>query len=342
MLEKKFFGLTQNNQEVYSYTLKNKFLKIEVLNLGGIIKNIIILDEDREENIVLAYDKVESYEKSPTYFGAITGRVAGRIKNAHLKLKGQDIYLEKNDGENNLHGGFNSLNSKLWEVTTTENENEIVLSYVSPHMENNFPAEIKFEVKYTLEGRSLVISYLGIPDRETYINLTNHTYFNLSGDAKKNILDEKIQIMADKFIRVDKNIIPIGISEVYGSFDLRESRDFRNLFLSKDEQILNAGVGIDHGFVLNENSTIKARYEDSYSGRILEIETDQPVIVMYTGNYLENTPNLENNKIAQKYLGVCLETQDYPDIQNLIMDKMKIYSPTQHYKQKTKYKFIKK
>ena len=311
------FGKTERGEDVYSYTLSNDFLKVEILNLGGIIRGVYLLEDEKKENLVLSYDDVRSYEISTTYFGAITGRVAGRIK---------------------------SLNSKVWDVIYYENNKEkqkLVLKYTSPHLENNFPATVDFEVSYTLNENNIIIEYLAVPDRETYINLTNHTYFNLTGNAKNNILNEKIYIEADDFIEVDKETIPTKISKVYGAFDLKAGKEFSDIFSSTDIQNTNVGNGIDHGFVLNKDKKIKCRCEDLENNRMLEIETDQPVVVMYTGNYLEGTPTLSGNIIPKKYYGFCLETQDYPDVYNIKQESMKIYSPDNHYTQKSIYRFKK-
>lgn len=339
-----YFGKTERGGDVYSYTLSNDFLKVEILNLGGIIRGVYLLEDEKKENLVLSYDDVRSYEISTTYFGAITGRVAGRIKNAVLKIGEKSYQLEKNDGNNNLHGGIKSLNSKVWDVIYYENNNEkqkLVLKYTSPHLENNFPATVDFEVSYTLNENNIIIEYLAVPDRETYINLTNHTYFNLTGNAKNNILNEKIYIEADDFIEVDKETIPTKISKVYGAFDLKAGKEFSDIFSSTDIQNTNVGNGIDHGFVLNKDKKIKCRCEDLENNRMLEIETDQPVVVMYTGNYLEGTPTLSGNIIPKKYYGFCLETQDYPDVYNIKQESMKIYSPDNHYTQKSIYRFKK-
>lgn len=339
-----YFGKTINGEDVYSYVLNNDFLKVEILNLGGIIKGVYLLEDEKKENLVLSYDNVKSYEISTTYFGAITGRVAGRIKNAILKIGEKSYQLEKNDGNNNLHGGIKSLNNKVWEVVYYENNSDnqkLTLKYISPHLENNFPAKVEFEVSYTLSDNNIVIEYLAVPDRETYINLTNHTYFNLTGNAKSNILNEKIYIEADNFIEVDKEIIPIKISKVHGAFDLKEGKKFKDIFSSTDIQNINVGSGIDHGFVLNQEKKLKCRCEDLESNRVLEIETDQPVVVMYTGNYLKGTPTLSNDIIPEKYYGFCLETQDYPDIYNLKREEMKIYSSDNPYTQKSIYRFSK-
>lgn len=343
-IEKVKFSETKDKKTVYSYKLINSKIEIEILNYGGIIKSINFPDRNgKKENIVLSYDNLESYTKDVTYFGCITGRVAGRIKNGILKINEENYQLELNNNKNNLHGGFNALNNKVWDVVSEEIGNDflkIVMCYRSPHMENNFPANVDFTVSYTLRESTLEIDYIGVPDRETYINLTNHTYFNLNGDVKRDILEQKIFIFANEYISVDEEIIPVEILPVMNSvFDLTKGRKFKEIFNSQENQIKIVGNGIDHGFILDKKHIKKCRCEDIESGRILEIETDQPVVVLYTGNYLENTDVLVNNIKPHKYCGFCLETQDYPDIKNLIEEKMEIYSSNNPYIQKTKYSF---
>ncbi|MCQ8211036.1 galactose mutarotase [Cetobacterium somerae] len=343
-IEKVKFSETKDKKTVYSYKLINSKIEIEILNYGGIIKSINFPDRNgKKENIVLSYDNLESYTKDVTYFGCITGRVAGRIKNGILKINEENYQLELNNNKNNLHGGFNALNNKVWDVVSEEIGNDflkIVMCYRSPHMENNFPANVEFTVSYTLRESTLEIDYIGVPDRETYINLTNHTYFNLSGDAKRDILDQKIFIFANEYISVDEEIIPVEILPVMDSvFDLTKGRKFKEIFNSQENQIKIVGNGIDHGFILDKKHIKKCRCEDIESGRILEIETDQPVVVLYTGNYLENTDVLASDIKPHKYYGFCLETQDYPDIKNLIEEKMEIYNSSNPYIQKTKYSF---
>ena len=349
-IEKIKFGETKDEQTIYSYKLINSDLEVEILNYGGIIKSIFVPDKNGiKENIVLSYDNLESYTKDATYFGCVTGRIAGRIagriKNGILKI-GEDSYqLELNNGKNNLHGGFNALNNKVWNVISEEiGENfvKIIISYKSPHLENNFPGNVDFTVSYTFQNTALEIQYTGIPDRDTYLNLTNHTYFNLSGNAKRDILDEKLYIFAEKYISVDEETIPVETKSVENTrFDLRSGVNFKEIISSNENQIKIVNGGIDYGFVLNQNSITKCICEDAESGRYLKIETDQPVVILYTGNYLENTDYLSNNIKPLKHHGFCLETQDYPDIKNLIEEKMKIYNSSNSYFQKTRYIFEK-
>lgn len=343
-IEKTLFGKIENNQAIYSYKLINSEIEVEILNYGGIIKSIIVPNRyGIKENIVLSYDDIESYRKDITYFGCITGRVAGRIKNGLLQINNKSYQLEINNNKNHLHGGFNALNNKIWKVVSEEigpDFLKLTLNYKSPHLENNFPANVDFTVTYTLKNSSLEINYFGLPDQDTYLNLTNHTYFNLAGNAKTDILKEKITIFADKFINIDKDVIPTKITNVDNSiFDLRQGKIYEDIFKSSDKQISIVGNGIDHGFILNKKFNINCVCEDFESGRILEIITDQPVVVLYTGNYLEKTDLLSNKISPKKYHGFCLETQDYPDIQNLISKKMKIYNLENPYTQKTLYIF---
>lgn len=343
-IEKTLFGKIENDQAIYSYKLINSEIEVEILNYGGIIKSIVVPDRNGiKENIVLSYDNIKSYQKDITYFGCITGRIAGRIKKGLLKINNKSYQLELNNNKNHLHGGFNALNNKIWKVTSEEIGRDflkLTLNYKSPHLENNFPANVDFTVTYTLKNSSLEINYFGLPDQDTYLNLTNHTYFNLSGNAKKDISKEKITIFADEFINVDNDIIPTKITNVENSiFDLRRGQIYEDIFKSSNEQVSIVGNGIDHGFILNKKFTLNCICEDFESGRLLEIVTDQPVVVLYTGNYLEKTDLLCNKISPLKYYGFCLETQDYPDIQNLISEKMKIYNLENPYIQKTIYTF---
>lgn len=341
LAEKKQFGITKNGEKVYSYILKNDFIEVEILNFGGTIRRIMTPDKNgKMENIVLGFDSVSEYEKHiGIHFGAIVGRNAGRIKDGELVIKGTKYQLEKNNGGNNLHGYPDFFAEKVWNGETFEDGEDVglILTRVSPHLEANFPGEVEFTVKYTLRENKLIVEYDGKASEDTYINLTNHSYFNLSGDLKRNIDNQKIMLCCDRYIKVDEKTLPVEITDVKESImDLRNGKRFKDIFESDDEQIKIVGNGIDHPFIFNEvGDSVKARLEDEESGRTLEVKTDQPVGVIYTGNYVHEAEVLANGVKAEDHLGVCIETQDYPDVLKFLPEKGKIYNKINGYKQKT-------
>ncbi|MGL5280054.1 MAG: aldose epimerase family protein [Cetobacterium sp.] len=338
------FGETRDKEEVYVYKLFGKNIEVEVLNYGCIIKSIFTPDKNGNfKNIVASFNDFESYENCPVFVGCITGRVAGRIKKGILKIK-EDVYqLEANEGKNHLHGGRNSLNKKVWKVFNIEEKQDLIkitFNYVSPHLENNYPGKIDLYVTYIVSNDTLKIEYSGFSDRETYINLTNHTFFNLSGDCSQQILDHKIKVMADKVIKIDNEKLPIKIEDINKTnFDLKNFISFRELLSIEDKQLEYAGNGLDHSFILNESEKIKCICQEIESGRYIAVETDQPVVVIYTGNSIRENIVFYNNIKAIKHFGFCLETQDYPDIQNIHKESMKLYNKNNPYIQNTTFKF---
>ncbi|AGB41265.1 galactose mutarotase-like enzyme [Halobacteroides halobius DSM 5150] len=332
------FGRLKDGQEVIKYLLINDQLQVNVLNYGGIITEIYAPDQKgRMENIVLGYDNLEDYvEKSP-YFGAIIGRHAGRIGNAEFTLKGKTYELAHNDGQNNLHGGKIGLDKKIWNVK--EIKNGIELTYFSPHLEEGFPANVEFVVKYLLKDNELIIEYQAKPDRETIINLTNHTYFNLSGNTKKDILSHQLMIEAEEFLALNQESIPTGeVKKVKETpFDFR---DFKKVGqeIKADYKQLTFTDGYDHPFILKDTKESIILKEEE-SKRALSITTDQPIAVFYAGNQLANEGLLNSGVQARKRLGLCLETQDYPNAINVDNFPTKTYTPNQIYTARTKYKF---
>ncbi|MGL6064143.1 MAG: aldose epimerase family protein [Fusobacteriaceae bacterium] len=326
------FGFTKNKEEVFIYTLKNEKIEVEILNYGGIIKKILTPDKNGNwENIVLGFDTLEEYEINEPYFGCITGRVAGRIKEGKLTIDNKLYSLEINNGSNNIHGGINSLNTKVWAGTVEKlsDKGSIILTYHSPHLENGFPGAIDFTVKYTLENENLTISYIGEADRNTYINLTNHSYFNLSGNQKRNIYDSFLTLSSENFLEVDTNTLPIKIKKTEDSiFDFRNGQLLGEVLTKENKDTKIVGGGIDHGFILEKACDLGGFLKNEISGREMSFKTDQPTVVIYTGNYLK-----------EKHLGICFETQDYPDIFNLNLDNINIYSPNKNYTQNTTFTF---
>ena len=340
-IKKLKFGRLKTGEEVYKYSLKNKELEINILNYGGIITEIFTPDrKGKKENIVLGYDNILDYEERSPYFGALTGRIAGRIENAQFKL-GDIIYsLDKNNGKNSLHGGIKGLDKRIWDVI--EVKNGIELTYESLHMEEGFPAKVKFSVRYILTDNNLEISYLGTPDRESILNLTNHTYFNLSGDCKEDILTHELYIDSDRILFLDENSIPHGKTfNVIGTpFDFKKPKKIGKDINCNNLQ-LKVAKGYDHPFILNKKNKLEIFLSHKETGRKLEIFTDQKAVVLYTGNHLgKNEGKLSCGMIAKERLGVCLETQDLPNNVNVEAFETNIYTPKNLYRAVTKYKFM--
>lgn len=339
------WGKTKFDETVKLHTLKNDFLEVEILNYGGIIRKISFPDKNGKiENIVLNLSNISDYEERSPYFGAIVGRNAGRISNAELKI-GETLYkLNVNNGKNNIHGGINNFSHKIWNYREIKGDDFIGLELTlkSPHLEEGFPGNISVTVKYILKNDELSLEYYGTADRETYINLTNHSYFNLSGDFKRTISDEYLKLNSSAFIAVDEATLPVKISEVNDtSFDFREFSLLKTSLDSDDSQIRIVNNGLDHPFILDKNKDVPAaQLKDDISGRMMKVFTDQPAVVVYTGNYLHEIGKLSDSSDCKKHMGICFETQDYPNVLRFLPEKGKIYSPSNPYSQKTIFKFL--
>lgn len=343
LTDKEEWGITKHGEQVYRYTLKNQFAEIKVLNYGGVIQEIKTPDKDGKfENIVLGFDDIQGYEERSPHFGAIVGRTAGRIKRGKLTINGTLYQLETNNCGNNLHGYPEFYGQKIWdaEVFTEEGKAVLILKRTSPHMEAGYPGKIDFTVKYILENNKLTLEYEGIPDRDTYMSLTNHTYFNLSGDYKEDIGNQIITLSSDEYLEVDNETLPVKISLTDDTiFDLRKGRMFKEFFTSEDPQAVIVNHGIDHPFVLSHKNKFDAECIDKKSGRTLKMVTDQPAVVIYTGNWLDEVGIISKNTRCRNHFGFCLETQDYPDVLNFIPEKGRIYTAEKKYYQKTAFIF---
>lgn len=339
---KEKLGILPKGDEVYKYTMKNSSgFRVGILNYGATIAEIFTPDrEGKLENVVLGYENLEGWIENPAYLGSVVGRVAGRISNGSFSLKGETYELDKNNGENNIHGGLEGVSRKIWDVSETEKG--LTFFYRSRHMESGFPGEVEFQVKYSItEENSLEIEYRGCPDRETLINMTNHSYFNLSGDMKSGGEKHLLKIDSDYICEIDEEILPTGkkLHVENMNFDFRRGKlieeGLKNL---ENDHNMKIAKGYDHPFILNPGKPEITLFSPE-SGRRLNIETDQRVVVFYSGNYLEGIPTLAGNKKARNNLGICLETQDYPDAVNRAEFPLETYSPEKYYKSKNIWKF---
>lgn len=300
------------------YTLTNdNGISVSVLDFGGIITKIMVPDKNGElENVVLGYKDYQEYESNPNYFGAIIGRVAGRIKGASFSLDGQTYNLEANNGENHLHGGSRGFHQINWNVSPFETAggSGLKLSHYSPDGAGGYPGNLDVTVTYTLNNENQIkIDYLAVSDKTTPLALTNHSYFNLSGNLKNTIHDHSVTVDSSRFIELDKDLIPTGnLADVEGTpFDFRNSGILGNGLDDSFEQNKIVGNGYDHYFLFDHSSQFQAIIEDPDSGRIMSVKTNQPGMVMYTANALEDGLQLAEG-ISRKHHGICFETQSSP------------------------------
>ncbi|HEX7066386.1 MAG TPA: aldose epimerase family protein [Bacillales bacterium] len=326
-----------SGQTVHLFTIKNdKGMTVTCLDYGCIITKILAPDRDGEvENIVLGFDSLEEYLEHSPYFGAVVGRVAGRIKEGQFELNGQSYSLPRNESQNHIHGGPKGFSHVVWETAVFEKENEagVEFSYRSPDGEEGYPGNVDIKVIYRLNNRNeLVISYDGVSDQDTLLNVTNHSYFNLSGNLKRKILDHTLTLKSDQFLELDRELLPTGqVVDVENTpFDFRKGQKLQRGPASSHAQNQLVGNGFDHPFLLSGNDQEEIILVDEESGRKLVVETDQPSVVLYTGNQLQENFHIRGTR-SEKYLGVCLETQGPPDsihhpqFQSAILEKGKAY-----------------
>jgi aldose 1-epimerase len=314
------FGQTPQGEEVFLYTLTSaKGLRARITNFGAILVSLEVPDRHgRLEDITLGFDHLDPYLEQQAYFGATVGRYANRIGNARFVLDGVEYKLAANDGPNHLHGGLKGFDKVVWtpvEVTASEDQAWARLSYLSKDGEEGYPGNLRCTVTYMLTNDDeLRISYEAETDKKTVLNLTNHTYWDLARRGGGNVFGHDLMIDATRFTIVDKNLIPVGItaSVVDTPLDFLAPRAIGS-------RIRQLGKGYDHNFVLNGRpDTLKfcARVYEPTSGRIMEIQTTEPAVQFYTGNYLDGSIIGKGGKRYGKHAGFCLETQHYPDSPN--------------------------
>lgn len=333
----------QDGWELYTVT-NNKGMRLEVLNFGGIITSLEVPDKDGNlENIVLGYRDLQDYKDNPNYFGALIGRVAGRIQDSEFELSGDSFQLKANEGKHHLHGGSEGFHQVLWEVEPFEanQTNGLRLSHTSKNGEGGYPGKLTVNVTYTLtEDNKLVILYEATTDKATPVTLTNHTYFNLSGDLKRTVATQQAMVASDQYTELDEELISTGrlLNTTDSPFDLRSFKPLQEVFSTSHDQLRIAGEGIDHYFLFSNNEKPKAGLYDPESGRLMTIESNQPGLVLYTGNGLDDSLELKERK-SERHLGICFETQafpaglDYDGFPDLILN------PDETYRKETSFSF---
>jgi aldose 1-epimerase len=341
-IKKQLFGKI-NEKNVIKYSIENKHgFKVSCLNYGCIVTEIIAPDRGGKlENVVLGFDNLENYVGKSPYFGAIVGRFAGRIKNAEFEIDGKHYTVAKNDNvHNHLHGGKVGLSHVIWDTKILESGLEF--TYFSPDGEEGYPGNLRITVTYTISNENeLHIAYFATTDQKTLLNMTNHSYFNLSGNLKMDILDHTLVLDSDKFVELKEDLLPTGtFLNVEGTpFDFRNGRKIKDGKQSEHQQNKIAGDGYDHPFILNKQKENEIMLSDEKSGRVLTIETDEPAVILYTSNQMGTDLILQGGIQSKQYLGLCLETQGLPDSVHHHHFPTKILAKNQNYISKTKYKF---
>ncbi len=321
-------------------------MSIKAIDLGGIITEINTPDrEGNIENVVLNYDNYDTYLDNPNYLGAIIGRNAGRIGGAKIVIDGIEHELEKNDGGNTLHGGFNGFNFRKFKFETFNNAEcvGVKFSYLSEDGEGGFPGAVYINVIYTLNNENeLKISYEGRSTKKTILNMTNHSYFNLSGNCKRKITNHSLYIKSDKITELDNDSIITGeMLEVNNSpFDFRIPKKIGKDVFNDDYQ-LKITKGYDHYFNLNKHKDDEKVVElyDDESGRAMYIKTNCNGVVVYSCNYI-NEGKLSIGRDIDIKDAVCLETQNIPIGKNNLFIEDSIIDSNEIYSKETTYKFI--
>lgn len=344
-MQKRSFGTTKDGKDVFLFSLENKNgVKAEVTNFGAILVNLFVPDKNGNvEDVVLGFDDVTGYEVNPSYFGSVIAPSANRIGGASFELNGETYLLKKNNGENNLHSDDElGAHKRVWDFV--EGEGCVTFVLKNTDGELGFPGNKEFKVTYSLdEENGLKIQYEASSDKDTIINPTNHSYFNLKGHKEGNIEDHKITLLASNYTPADAGSIPYGdIVTVEGTpMDLREEIVIGDKIDTDFEQ-LNFAVGFDHNWVTDDYTgnvrkiaTVKAPLD----ARIMEVYTDLPGVQFYAGNFIDPQDG-KNGAVYGKRSGLCLETQCYPDSIHKSNFPSVVYGPEKSYKSTTIYKFV--
>jgi len=328
------------------FTLKNaQGAEVQITNFGARVISIKVPDRDgRLGDVVLGFDALTSYQSPNPYFGGIVGRYANRIAKGKFTIGGISYQLATNDRSNHLHGGLKGFDNVVW-AARLDSPGQLDLTYESPDGDEGYPGTLITKTRYSLtEDNGLEIELRATTDKPTVVNLANHSYFNLTGDGTKSILDHEIQINADRFTPTDAESIPTGeLAPVAGTpFDFRNLTPIGARIAEKDQQLVY-GFGYDHNWVLNKTSPtelfLAAVVVDPSSGRQLEVLTTEPGLQFYSGNLLDGSVTGKGGARYGKYAGICLESQHFPDSPNQPSFPSTEVKPGQEYYHRVIYRF---
>lgn len=330
-----------DGKEVSLYTLTNKNgMVVKITNWGSRVTSVVVPDKSGKfENVVLGFDSLTSYIGPNPYFGSIVGRFGNRIAKGKFTLNGTEYSLATNNGPNSLHGGIKGFDRQVWDAAevSTPDSVGLALTYVSKDMEEGYPGTLTLKVTYVLTNNNEIkISYDAETDKSTVLNVTNHSYFNLTG-AKESILNHELTLFADSITPTDTTLIPTGmIAPVAGTdFDFTTAHKI-------GERIEKVPGGYDINYKLrkhNNELSLAAEVYEPASGRLLQAYSTEPGVQFYSGNFLDGSLTGIGGAKYEKYFGLCLETQHFPDSPNQPKFPSVVLNPGQKYTQLTIYKF---
>jgi aldose 1-epimerase len=321
------FGTMPDGAKVDAVVLSNAHgMQARIIALGASVQSVDVPDRNgKSANIALGYASIDGYASKPQYFGATVGRYANRIAKGHFVLDGKSYTVPVNDGANSLHGGTRGFDKVIWtigEVKHDAGNASVTLSYVSPDGDMGYPGKLSASVTYTLDEQNrLSIDYRATTDKTTIVNLSNHAYWNLSGEGSGSVMDHRLTIAGDAYLPVDAGSIPSGeIRKVAGTpFDFRQAKPIGRDIRSNDQQLLN-GRGYDHNWVISKDEApaprMVARVEDPASGRVLTLKSSKPGLQFYSGNFLDGTTVGTGGHVYRQGDAFVLEPQLYPDTPN--------------------------
>src|SRR6476659_7521228 len=343
------FGALSDGTKVEVVTLTNGAgMSAKIMTLGATLQSLIVPDRvGRKDDVVLGYDTAQEYLTRPNFFGASVGRYANRIAKGKFSLDGKTYTLATNDGPNSLHGGTKGFDKRMWKIDSVSSgaEAKVVLSYVSADGEEGFPGEMKVTATYSLnEKNEIKLEYRATTSKPTVLNLTNHSYFNLSGNDARDVMGNMVMLNAARFTPVDATLIPTGERRsVAGSpFDFASAHRVGDRIRDARDQQIRFGRGYDHNFIVDGAAgTLRpaAIVQDPVSGRTMEMSVTAPGIQFYTGNFMDGTFFGKSSRAYRQGDAICLEPGVFPDSPNHADFPTSRLNPGQNYVNTIVYKF---
>lgn len=343
------FGQTTDGIPVDLYTLtNNQGMQASITSYGATLVSLKVPDYwGNIGEVILGYDTLEEYQQGEYFFGCIVGRYANRIAGGKFKLLGQTYALERNEGQNHIHGGSRGFDKAVWQVAGFDAGPPPVLRFrhTSYDGDGGYPGNLAVNIAYRLtDENELKIDYEAQTDQPTIVNLTHHAYYNLAGAGAGDITGHTMTLLADYFTPVDPHLIPSGeLRSVAGTpMDFRQPIEIGARIAAKDEQI-RLGNGYDHNWVLNTGAGalgLAARVTEPRTGRVMEVYTTEPGVQFYTGNFLDDGIPGRDGQVYGRRGGFCLEAQHFPNSPNQPEFPSTVLNPGDMYRQTTIYKFL--